>query len=198
MMDFPLQTKHMKPQLITNVLAWGRNKGIIGPDGKGTLLGQLKKHQEEFIEIRDAAVLLDALEAWHPLEDQAVTEARKLTMNELMDGIGDTIVTMILLCDMLGTTIQACDTGCHVNREDSILAQHKEAQKSVVTLIWWISEGFLGDAQDHIARILSHLRVICDMAGVTTEECLAAAYEVISRRTGKMENGVFVKDSTPE
>ncbi len=176
----------MTTNQIESVLAWGRNKGIIGPDGNGTLLGQLKKHQEEFTEIRDAAVLLDFLPSTH--------SGRFDVEAELMDGIGDTVVTLILLCDMLETTIQACDTQPEVKREESILAQHKEAQKSVVTLIWWVSEGYLGDAQEHIARILSHLRIICDMAGVTTEECLAAAYEVISRRTGKMENGVFVKN----
>ena len=178
----------MTTNQIEAVLAWGKEKQIIGPDGKGTILGQLKKHQEEFTEIRDAAVLLDLLPSNH--------SGRFDVEAELMDGIGDTIVTMILLCDMLGTTIQACDIRPAVNREDSILAQHKEAQKEVVTLIWWVSEGFLGDAQEYIARILSHLRIICEMAGVEMDECLAAAYEVISRRTGKMEDGIFVKDST--
>jgi hypothetical protein len=176
----------MTTNQIEAVLEWGKAKQIIGPEGKGTILGQLQKHQEEFTEIRDAAVLLDFLPSNH--------SGRFDVEAELMDGIGDTIVTLILLCDMIGTTLQECDTKPEVNREESILAQHKEAQKSVVTLIWWVSEGYLGDAQEHIARILSHLRIICDMAGVTTEECLAAAYEVISRRTGKMENGVFVKN----
>jgi len=176
----------MTTNQIEAVLEWGKAKQIIGPEGKGTILGQLQKHQEEFTEIRDAAVLLDFLPSNH--------SGRFDVEAELMDGIGDTVVTLILLCDMLGTTIDQCDTKPEVNREDSILAQHKEAQKAVVTLIWWVSEGFLGDAQEYIARILSHLRVICDMAGVEMDECLAAAYDVISRRTGKMENGVFVKN----
>jgi hypothetical protein len=32
------------------------------------------------------------------------------------------------------------------------------------------------------------------MQGMTIEECLNAAYDVISKRTGKMVNGQFVKD----
>jgi hypothetical protein len=33
-----------------------------------------------------------------------------------------------------------------------------------------------------------------EMQGVTIEECLNSAYDVISKRTGKMINGQFVKD----
>jgi hypothetical protein len=35
---------------------------------------------------------------------------------------------------------------------------------------------------------LAHLR------GVNIEECIASAYNVINKRTGKMINGTFVKD----
>ena len=35
---------------------------------------------------------------------------------------------------------------------------------------------------------LAHLR------GVNIETCIATAYDVISKRTGKMINGTFVKD----
>lgn len=34
------------------------------------------------------------------------------------------------------------------------------------------------------------------MNGTNMEECLRKAYETIALRTGKMENGFFVKDST--
>jgi hypothetical protein len=32
------------------------------------------------------------------------------------------------------------------------------------------------------------------MGGTTIEECIDEAYDVISKRTGKMVNGTFVKD----
>ena len=39
--------------------------------------------------------------------------------------------------------------------------------------------------------VLTNLAELCDM---TIEECVESAYDVISKRTGKMENGTFVKD----
>ena len=39
--------------------------------------------------------------------------------------------------------------------------------------------------------VLTNLAELCDM---TIEECVGSAYDVISKRTGKMENGTFVKD----
>ena len=39
--------------------------------------------------------------------------------------------------------------------------------------------------------VLTNLAELCDM---TIEECVESAYDVISKRTGKMKNGTFVKD----
>ena len=38
------------------------------------------------------------------------------------------------------------------------------------------------------------LDAIASYYGWTLQECLQSAYDVISKRTGKMENGVFEKD----
>jgi len=35
---------------------------------------------------------------------------------------------------------------------------------------------------------------LAHMQGVTIEDCIDSAYKVISKRTGKMINGTFVKD----
>ena len=115
-------------QLIENVLEWGEAKQITGPHGKGTLLGQLTKTQEELTETRDAAI---ALTNHHmhlgKYADKLTSESRM----ELKDGIGDCVVTLILAAEM---------------------------------------------------------------AGFTLEECLSHAYEIISKRTGVMRYGIFVKD----
>ena len=110
-------------ELIQNIKAWGIARGITGPNGKGTLLGQLAKTQEELTETRDAAVRLSALTNYEMLVDAKL---------DLIDGIGDVGVTLILAAEM---------------------------------------------------------------AGVDFEACLQAAYDEIKGRTGKMENGVFVKDT---
>jgi hypothetical protein len=40
--------------------------------------------------------------------------------------------------------------------------------------------------------VLTNLAELC---GLTIEECVESAYNVISKRTGKMKNGTFVKDN---
>jgi NTP pyrophosphatase (non-canonical NTP hydrolase) len=132
-----MQTIHrntMKPnieELIASVRQWGRDKGITGPNGKGTLLGQLSKTQEELTETRDAAI------HWRNNVFVMITAKGKVvvTKKELEDGIGDTTVTLILAAEM---------------------------------------------------------------AGLTIEDCLAAAYSEIANRKGTMINGQFVKEEQDE
>lgn len=99
-------------ELIQNVLQWGIDKNITGPDGKGTREGQADKMLEEANETHMAVNTND--------------------LCDVKDGIGDTVVTLILLAEMYGWTL---------------------------------------------------------------EECLQHAYNVIAKRTGKMDAGVFVKDA---
>ena len=89
-------------ELIKNVLQWGLDKGITGPNGKATLLTQLAKTQEELTETRDAAVRLDLLKSWHPKIECADTNS------EIEDGIGDQVVTLILAAELAGTTLEEC------------------------------------------------------------------------------------------
>jgi hypothetical protein len=111
-------------ELIDRVRQWGLDKGITGPDGRGTLLGQLSKTQEELTETRDASM------KW--LIGSSITPSYKDAMLEqVSDGIGDCTVTLILAAEM---------------------------------------------------------------AGLGFGDCLAAAYDEIKGRTGKMEGGVFIKD----
>ena len=81
-------------ETIDNVRAWGIAKGITGPNGKGTLLAQLSKTQEELTETRDAAVLYMAGIAGEK--------------DEVIDGLGDLVVTAILAAEMAGLRIEDC------------------------------------------------------------------------------------------
>jgi NTP pyrophosphatase (non-canonical NTP hydrolase) len=47
---------------------------------------------------------------------------------------------------------------------------------------------------DAIGDCVVVLTNLAALKGYTIEECINSAYEVISKRTGKMENGTFVKD----
>lgn len=112
-------------ELIQNVKAWGVAKGITGPNGKATLLGQLEKTQEELTETRDAAVFYVTHCA------SGIKERADMAYEEMKDGFGDQLVTLILGMEI---------------------------------------------------------------AGLTMEQCLGAAYREIKDRTGVMKDGVFVKD----
>jgi phosphoribosyl-ATP pyrophosphohydrolase len=75
-------------ELITNVLQWGIDKNIIGENGKGTRYGQADKMLEEANETHMAVNTHD--------------------LREVKDGIGDTVVTLILLAAMYGWTLEEC------------------------------------------------------------------------------------------
>ena len=47
---------------------------------------------------------------------------------------------------------------------------------------------------DAIGDCVVVLTNLAALKGYTIEECINSAYEVIAKRTGKMENGTFVKD----
>ena len=62
---------------------------------------------------------------------------------------------------------------------------------AVVELTTYLYEAFRSSEYDDAIQILN---TIANHYGWTLRECLQSAYDVISKRTGKMENGVFVKD----
>ena len=90
-------------ETIEAVRQWGEAKGITGPNGKGTLLGQLSKTQEELTETRDAAVL------YSQAQFISVRNGKRYeTREELIDGLGDVFVTLVLAAEMAGLRIEDC------------------------------------------------------------------------------------------
>jgi NTP pyrophosphatase (non-canonical NTP hydrolase) len=81
------------PHLKELVLKWALDKGILG---SGTLVGQSNKTIEEAHEILDSATLLELF------------PDRETHQEEIIDAIGDTAVTLIILAEMLGTTVEYC------------------------------------------------------------------------------------------
>lgn len=61
-----------------------------------------------------------------------------------------------------------------------------------------LAKAILNDDQkeviDAIGDCVVVLTSIAHMRGVTIEQCIDEAYNVISKRTGRMNNGTFVKD----
>jgi NTP pyrophosphatase (non-canonical NTP hydrolase) len=87
-------------ELVGNIRQWGEDRCITGPNAQGKLLAQLNKTQEELIETRDAAIHLER----DMREFGKAPAAREM----LMDGIGDTVVTLILAAELAGLTFEDC------------------------------------------------------------------------------------------
>lgn len=76
------------------VIEWGETKGIFNSSSP---LRQLDKTQEELDETREALVKLTISNSHEP---QAI--------DEVEDGIGDMLVTIILLAEMVGLNTERC------------------------------------------------------------------------------------------
>lgn len=86
-------------ELSTSVLKWANDRNIFHG---GTPLAQLEKTQEELTETRDA-VVEHRLKIEHP--DLFDPEA---TLDEIRDGIGDTLVTLIIVAQFFNMTVEEC------------------------------------------------------------------------------------------
>ena len=62
-----------------------------------------------------------------------------------------------------------------------------------------LAKALLKDDQDEVVDAIGDMVVVltnlAHLRGVNIETCIATAYDVISKRTGKMINGTFVKDN---
>jgi NTP pyrophosphatase (non-canonical NTP hydrolase) len=85
-------------------------------------------------------------------------------------------------------------------KEKSILEKAttmKQAEKTheeVLELMSAIDDDNTDEIKDAIGDIMVTLIIQAKMQGMTIEECLNSAYDVISKRTGKMVDGQFKKD----
>lgn len=74
------------------------------------------------------------------------------------------------------------------------IKQHIKTLEEVTELLEALVDKNDHEIKDAIGDIIVTLIIQAYMNGTTINECLEQAYNVISKRTGKMENGVFVKD----
>lgn len=75
------------------------------------------------------------------------------------------------------------------------LKQHVKTQEEVTELLEALIDGNNHEIKDAIGDIVVTLIIQAYMNGTTINECLEQAYNVISKRKGKMVNGLFVKES---
>lgn len=57
-----------------------------------------------------------------------------------------------------------------------------------------LAKNDLDELEDGIGDVTVTLIILAELKGLDFDKCLERAYNVISKRTGKMQNGIFVKD----
>lgn len=79
-------------------------------------------------------------------------------------------------------------------QKSSPIKQHQKTQEEVDELKQAILDGDTTGIKDGIGDATVTLILQAELNGFTFEECLQHAYDIISKRTGKMVDGIFVKD----
>jgi hypothetical protein len=182
----------MKPtynDLTTAVLTWATARNIIGDNAKGTPFAQLKKTMEEVNETRDALVFADAAQ-------RMTGQVSSAELNEIKDGIGDVVVTLIIGGQMQQMIPQP-DMELTTDKSNLVLMDEVAGYVlEAAPLLKTNTELAVTQIVDNFRSILFRLKLIASRFGWTLEECLEAAWDEIKDRQGKMVNGEFVREKT--
>lgn len=81
-------------------------------------------------------------------------------------------------------------------KNGTVEAQASKTQEEVQELIEAIINDDREEIIDALGDILVTIIIQAEMQGLSLESCLESAYNVISKRTGNMIDGQFVKDVT--
>ena len=73
-------------------------------------------------------------------------------------------------------------------------AQFSKTLEEVAELCTALEDRDEAEIEDAIGDIMVTLIMQCNLWNMSLKSCLGSAYNVISKRTGRMVNGVFVKD----
>lgn len=105
----------------------------------------------------------------------------KGNVDEFHDGLGDVAVTLIILAAMKEVEIVDFD----------FTRRYKMPLLVITECI-----GFFESKQPslYISNAYRHLQLFAEENGTTLDHCLELAYNVISKRTGKMVGNTFIKD----
>lgn len=173
-----------------DVIRWGRSKNINDPKS------QFLKVVEEYGEIQRAE-----------------------GTDELMDAIGDTLITLIILNDILQreiygnqmitiSDIKEEDLHKYINEKSgvSIAVDFKKAINTDVIVEFskiaeYISkmtednkEYYIQKSYLHILEVVRYVFYLAEFEGVDFIKSLELAYNTVSKRTGKTVSGVFIKE----
>ena len=156
--------------LIRQIAQWGRDRNLTDPLN---VKNQFNKLVSEFGEISNALIDND--------ED------------EVMDGIGDSIVVCIILGEQLGRPIVESD----LNVSDDKACTLFQGMATLGFLADHIAKNQTGEAQARNVLMANNVAGFAKLDGYSLVDCLSRAYNEIKDRKGVLYNGVFIKESDP-
>ena len=162
-------------ELRLKVIDWAKDRGIME---KATPATQATKILEECLEL----VIADL----------------KQDKDEIKDACGDILVTLIIEASLLGLNLdELLPESINNDHIDPDFQYSPWSILTVATNIYGaVTEDY--DRYNPVDRFIQmayvRLMVYCHINELNLTECLQLAYDVISKRKGKMVNGVFVKD----
>lgn len=153
-------------ELIQKVEQWAidRNLHTASPQG------QALKVVEEFTETLMA----------HDREDS----------EEVIDGIGDTYVTLIIICQQLDIDFPEL-----ANEPPNYFRYLGIAPEAINRIVSGVAKSDKYSVEEGASMTLGALECLIEQYGTTPIECLSIAYDEIKDRKGRMIDGVFVKES---
>jgi NTP pyrophosphatase (non-canonical NTP hydrolase) len=164
--------------LFAAVVAWAKARNLIaGSDPKTQTL----KTVSEFAEI-GAGIF-------------------KEDIDEIKDGLGDTLVTVIIVAAQLGKdAYDAFETKISLESElgeDFEMYNYELASATLGLMADNVIKGQVNDYMINLAVFIQLLADIAESRSCSLHDCLAAAYDEIKDRKGVMYHGAFIKDSDP-
>lgn len=191
--------------LIKLVLEWGISKNITGENGKATARSQGLKVKEECEELR-VALREFTKETNKRVPNQAKVEK---WVKEIVDAVGDSFVTIILEAKIIGTDLVSCvnvvgghDYATFSDVVDALMGDDVQGGvKHHAHAVAKLGRNLALMARDEridlipttIGMIALSLLAFCKQADLYPDDCLQAAYDVISRRKGLTIDGTFIK-----
>jgi hypothetical protein len=159
------------------ILKWADDKGILA---NGTPEGQLAKTLEELIETAQAVALYDNQSRYDTSERDFLEEVK--------DGIGDVYVTLVIHAKLAGYEFSSHE---RANLANDMTNKYIFNEFSI-----WLPALARNESPEMLSRTMIFLTHGLAMNhGLALRECVEHSYNVIAKRTGKMQDGVFVKDN---
>lgn len=164
-------------QLRENIIKWADDKGILS---KATPASQATKILEECLEL--------------------VVADYNNNQEEIEDACGDIYVTLVIEAHMLGLDLdEVLPVSPTTEALVSLLGSYtpKAILATATNIFGALTEEYDSDynSVDRFIKVVYHKLVsYCAINDISLEDAVQGAYDIISKRTGRMENGVFVKD----